>query len=60
MKCENCKRSSSITIKCSCNKEYCTKCRLPETHGCEQLKIKKQKDTTLLENKTTGSKVEII
>uniref|UniRef100_A0A6C0J489 AN1-type domain-containing protein n=1 Tax=viral metagenome TaxID=1070528 RepID=A0A6C0J489_9ZZZZ len=37
-KCNNCnlkvKGINIITNKCQCNLVFCTKCRLPENHGC--------------------------
>lgn len=34
MKCACCKKKSVVEFKCSCEKVFCVKCRLPEAHAC--------------------------
>ena len=34
MKCEHCKKKCVVLVTCKCEKNYCLKHRLPETHLC--------------------------
>ena len=51
MRCTNCQRRCPIVdaFECKlCQEEYCSLCRLPETHECTGLEEKIQKDLEAL------------
>ena len=35
MNCSKCKKTLLIPMKCKCEKSFCIKCRMPESHSCE-------------------------
>lgn len=63
-KCNNCKSKLTLIereLTCKCNKKFCTKCRLPETHKCKydyEKEGREQLKSKLI--KVCNNKIEII
>jgi len=64
MKCQSCKKKCGIcTFKCKyCDNNFCTSCRMPEIHKCENMESCKQEQTDrlkfrLMKDKTTADKL---
>lgn len=53
--CEQCKKKCIIHIICKCNKLFCIKHRLPETHKCSY-----KEDMFILEIIPISTKINII
>ena len=52
-RCSCCKKKKLIIVSCSCKKQYCLECRLPEVHSCkfdyvEKGKLKLMKDNPVV------------
>ena len=35
MKCQCCKKKTTLEFKCGCGQSFCVSCRLPEVHKCD-------------------------
>lgn len=63
VRCNYCRKKSSVSLKCKyCQGEFCTICRLQETHKCskiDEMKSTKQQilEQTLMLQKTEASKI---
>ena len=50
-RCECCKSKTGLmSFTCSCNKEFCIKCRYPEEHNCSFNYKLKEKENLLKNN----------
>jgi hypothetical protein len=64
-KCEYCKKKINVTnsFECDCSNKYCHIHRFPETHNCQQIHIKKEKELKQLQDclvKVDFEKISII
>ena len=58
MKCEHCKKTKAILMKCTCCKSLCLKCFAPMKHNCERIKV--CKNTLITEATGVFKKIEKI
>ena len=58
-RCHLCKKKTSVAFECKhCDSEYCSKCRLPETHACPGLQSLKSAKLELLADTLNRQKIE--
>lgn len=57
-KCYKCNKSKMIIIKCKCERNFCIKCKLPETHKCKFDYKNEARENILKKNpKVIGEKI---
>ena len=60
-RCSKCNKKSMIVFSCTCKKIFCTKCRMPEDHGCTFDYRAAFKELNTLKNpKVKATKVETL
>ena len=57
LKCNHCKyKIGSVIFNCKCEKQFCSRCRLPEIHDCQfNYKLEEKRKVSLV--KVAGQKI---
>jgi len=57
LKCNHCKsKIGSVIFNCKCEKQFCSRCRLPESHNCLfDYKLEEKRKVSLV--KVAGQKI---